>query len=57
MLVLGSWLLLAQVVKAQDGFTQEDCERLVRQETILKVFMEQVDKRFEQVDKLFAVRI
>jgi len=47
------------------GFTQEDRERLVRLETTLKVFMEQVDKRFaelrqdmnkrfEQVDKRFA---
>jgi len=35
----------------QPGFTQEDRERLVRLETTLKVFMEQVDKRFEQVDK------
>ncbi len=46
------------------GFTQEDRERLVRLETTLKVFMEQVDrrfaelredmnKRFEQVDKRF----
>ena len=36
---------------AQTGFTQEDRERLVRLEATLKVFMEQVDKRFEQVDK------
>ncbi|GAB6163373.1 hypothetical protein JCM12298_25330 [Desulfothermus naphthae] len=35
----------------QPGFTQEDRERLVRLEATLKVFMEQVDKRFEQVDK------
>jgi len=46
------------------GFTQEDRERLVRLEATLKVFMEQVDKRFaelrqdmnkrfEQVDKRF----
>jgi len=35
----------------QTGFTQEDRERLVRLEATLKVFMEQVDKRFEQVDK------
>ena len=33
------------------GFTQEDRERLVRLEATLKVFMEQVEKRFEQVDK------
>ena len=36
------------------GFTQEDRERLVRLEATLKVFMEQVNKRFEQVDKRFA---
>jgi len=35
----------------QTGFTQEDRERLVRLEATLKVFMEQLDKRFEQVDK------
>ncbi len=33
------------------GFTKEDRERLVRLEATLKVFMQQVDKRFEQVDK------
>jgi len=33
----------------QTGFTQEDRERLVRLEATLKVFMEQVDKRFEQM--------
>ncbi len=34
-------------------FTQEDRERLVRLEATLKVFMKQVDKRFEQIDKRF----
>ncbi len=33
----------------QTGFTQEDRERLVRLEATLKVFMEQVDKRFEEM--------
>jgi len=33
----------------EPGFTQEDRERLVRVEATLKVFMEQVDKRFEQM--------
>ncbi len=33
------------------GFTQEDRERLVRLQATLKVFMGQVDKRFQQVDK------
>jgi len=36
---------------AVQGFTKEDRERLVRLEATLKVFMQQVDKRFEQVDK------
>ncbi len=36
------------------GFTQQDRERLVRLEATLKVFMQQVDKRFEQVDKRFT---
>ena len=46
-------LLLTEIpcFSAQTGFTQEDRERLVRLEATLKVFMEQVDKRFEQVDK------
>ena len=40
---------------AQDsGFTQQDRERLIRLEATLKVFMKQVDKRFEQVDRRFA---
>ena len=33
------------------GFAQEDRDRLIRLEASLQVFMEQVDKRFEQVDK------
>ena len=31
------------------GFTQEDRERLVHLQATLKVFMEQVDKRFEEI--------
>ena len=31
------------------GFTQEDRERLIRLETTLKVFMEQTNKRFEEL--------
>ncbi|OAG27480.1 hypothetical protein [Thermodesulfatator autotrophicus] len=53
LLVLLSWLLSVQLVKAQDSFTQEDRERLIRLETTLKVFMDQVDKRFEQIAKRF----
>jgi len=50
--VLLSFLLFsAQLFAKQKGFTQEDRERLVRLEATLKVFMQQVDKRFEQVDK------
>ncbi len=50
--VLLSFLLFsAQLFAKQQGFTQEDRERLVRLEATLKVFMQQVDKRFEQVDK------
>ncbi len=33
----------------ETGFTQEDRERLIRLETTLKVFMEQTDKRFEEL--------
>ncbi len=33
------------------GFSQEDRDRLIRLEATLQVFMEQVDKRFEQVEK------
>ncbi len=57
-------LFMVPCFAQQPGFTQEDRERLVRVEATLKVFMEQVDKRFaelredmnkrfEQVDKRF----
>jgi len=36
-------------VRASQGFTQEDRERLIRLETTLKVFMEQTNKRFEEL--------
>jgi predicted PurR-regulated permease PerM len=60
-----AFLLLSIPSFAQEaGFTQEDRERLIRLEATLKVFMEQVDKRFaelredmnkrfEQIDKRF----
>jgi hypothetical protein len=38
---------------ALDSFTQADRERLVRMETTQTVFMQQMDKRLEQVDKRF----
>ncbi len=34
---------------AEDGFTQSDRERLVRLEAILTTFMQQTDKRFEEL--------
>ncbi|OAG28139.1 coiled-coil domain-containing protein [Thermodesulfatator autotrophicus] len=43
------WFLLASLAWAGDGFTQEDRERLIRLETTLKVFMEQTNKRFEDL--------
>ena len=57
-------LFMVPCFAQEPGFTQEDRERLVRVEATLKVFMEQVDrrfaelredmnKRFEQVDKRF----
>ena len=58
-------LIPPSTVKAQSaGFTQEDRERLIRMETTLQVFMDQTNKRFdelradmnarfEQIDKRF----
>ena len=42
-------LFLAPALANAGGFTQEDRERLIRLETTLKVFMEQTDKRFEDL--------
>ena len=39
----------------QVRFTQEDRDRLIKIEATLKVFMHQVDKQFEQVDKRFEM--
>jgi TolA-binding protein len=44
-------MLLSPVCYAESGFTQEDRDRLIRLEATLQTFMQQVDKRFEQVDK------
>ena len=44
-------LLLSFSFAKGTGFTQEDRERLIRLEATLRTFMEQVDKRLEQVDK------
>ena len=40
---------LVSVCFAGSGFTQEDRNILVRLEATLQVFMQQVDKRFEQM--------
>ncbi|SFM92561.1 hypothetical protein SAMN05660836_01965, partial [Thermodesulforhabdus norvegica] len=54
--VIGIFLtfLFSTAFAGNEGFTQEDRERLIRLETTLQVFMEQVDKRFQQVDARFA---
>jgi TolA-binding protein len=50
-IVLVWMMLLFPVCYAESGFTQEDRDRLIRLEATLQTFMQQVDKRFEQVDK------
>ena len=52
--LMGVVLLVGVGFAQQVGFTQEDRERLIRLEATLKTFMEQVDRRFEQVDKRIA---
>ncbi len=52
-LVVSLLLFAGFSLSKEVGFTQEDRERLVRLEATLKVFMEQIDKRFEQADKRF----
>ncbi len=53
-LVISLLLFTGLSLSKEVGFTQEDREILIRLETTLKVFMEQTDKRFEQVDKRIA---
>jgi len=48
-LLLFFMLLTIPCFAQKTGFTQEDRERLVRVEATLKVFMEQVDKRFAEL--------
>ncbi len=55
-----SWIVICLLISgfvspalALDGFTQSDRERLVRVEAIQTTFMQQMDNRFEQVDKRF----
>ena len=50
-LLIGIVLFGGITFSGEEGFTQEDRERLIRLEATLRTFMEQVDKRFEQVDK------
>jgi TolA-binding protein len=50
-MILVGMMLLSPVCYAESGFTQEDRDRLIRLEATLQTFMQQVDKRFEQVDK------
>jgi len=42
-------LLLFPAFAEADGFTQKDRERLIRLETTLRIFMEQTNKRFEEL--------
>ena len=44
-------MLFVPICYAESGFTQEDRDRLIRLEATLQTFMQQVDKRFEQMDK------
>jgi len=51
LLIVLIFLISGLAYSKEAGFTQEDRKRLIRLETTLKTFMEQVDKRFEQTDK------
>ncbi len=42
-------LPLSTAFAGTDGFTQKDRERLIRLETTLRIFMEQTNKRFEEL--------
>ena len=44
-----AFLSFSSALGQETGFTQEDRERLVRLEATLQVFMQQVDKRFEEL--------
>ena len=54
-LLIGLALLGSITFSGESGFTQEDRERLIRLEATLKVFMEQVDKRFEQMNNFLWI--
>ncbi len=48
-LLIAFFILCSPALAKDTGFTQEDRERLIRLETTLKVFMEQMDKRFTEL--------
>ena len=48
-LLLFYFLITVPCFAEKTGFTQDDRERLVRLEATLKVFMQQVDKRFTEL--------
>jgi len=48
-IVLVGMMLLVPVCYAESGFTQADRDRLIRLEATLQTFMQQVDKRFEEL--------
>ena len=54
-LLIGLALLGSITFSGESGFTQEDRERLIRLEATLKVFMEQVDKRFGQMNNFLWI--
>ena len=57
-LAVGLGVLWVSAVQAQQvGFTQADRERVVRIETMLQMFMESTNQRFEQVNQRFAERL
>jgi len=47
------FLMTAQAISKETGFTQEDRERLIKLETTMQVFMEQTNKRFEDINRRF----
>jgi hypothetical protein len=48
-IVLVCALIFTAVYSSASEFTQEDRDRLIRVETTLQIFMQQVDKRFDQM--------
>ena len=48
-IVLVCAVIFTAVCSSASEFTQEDRDRLIRVETTLQIFMQQVDKRFDQM--------